>query len=157
MGQRYRPCQVELTFADADYVFRLPLKRIAELEDKCNAPIGTIWKRVCLTADYKAEDLTQTVRLGLIGGGMDPQDARKLIERYCDEWPLAVWHGHAVAILGACVEGYDDPSAGDDGGKKTAAAGETDSSTSPPATGSASKKASRPRKSTTSRSGSGKA
>lgn len=141
----YRSCEVTLAFADADYLFRLPLKRIAELEEKCGAPIGTIWQRVCLTGDYHATDLIETVRLGLIGGGLDPQEARKLIERYCDAWPLMVWHRHAIAVLGACVEGYDaGPDSGEDesGGKKPEAAGEG-ISTSPPATPSGSKKASR--------------
>ena len=154
----YRSCEVTLEFADADYPFRLPLKRIAELEERCSAPICTIWKRVCLTGDYEGNDLIETVRLGLIGGGLDPQEARKLIERYCDQWPLAEWHKHALAILGACVEGYEvaDTAPEADTTKKQEAAG-TDTSTSPPATRSASKKASRPKTSKTSRSGSGKA
>lgn len=154
----YRSCEVTLEFADADYLFRLPLKRIAELEEKCGAPIGAIWKRVCLTGDYKANDLVETVRLGLIGGGMDAQDARKLIERYCDQWPLAEWHSHALAILGACVEGYEVKGKDGEGDepKKQKAAGK-DTSTSPPATRSASKKASPRNPSKTSRSGSGKA
>ncbi|WP_084398274.1 gene transfer agent family protein [Henriciella aquimarina] len=158
MSTKYRSCEVTLEFADADYLFRLPLKRIAELEERCSAPIGTLWKRVCLTGDYKGNDLIETVRLGLIGGGMDAQEARKLIERYCDQWPLAEWHSHALAILGACVEGYEvaetTPEA--DSPKKQKAAG-TDTSTSPPATRSASKKASARKPSKTSRSGSGKA
>ncbi|WP_300396433.1 gene transfer agent family protein [Henriciella sp.] len=154
----YRSCEVTLEFADADYLFRLPLKRIAELEERCGSPIGTIWKRVCLTGDYHAVDLIETVRLGLIGGGMDAQDARKLIDRYCDQWPLAEWHKHALAILGACVEGYEvaETAPEADSPKKQEAAG-TDTSTSSPATRSASKKASRPKTSKTSRSGSGKA
>lgn len=149
----YRSCEVTLQFADADYLFRLPLKRIAELEEKCGAPVGAIWKRVCLTGDYHAVDLIETVRLGLIGGGLDPQEARKLIERYCDTWPLSEWHVHAIAILGACVEGYEmagtDPASEDETAKKQTAGQETDSSTSPPATRSASKKGSRRKSSTT--------
>lgn len=157
-SQPYRSCEITLEFADSDYLFRLPLKRIAELEEKCGAPVGAIWKRVCLTGDYHATDLIETVRLGLIGGGLDPQEARKLIERYCDEWPLMEWHRHAIAILGACVEGYEtsgetggaDPDGQESSGaKKQPAAGEADSSTSPPATRSASKKASRPKTSPT--------
>ena len=144
MTAPYRSCEVTLTFADSDYLFRLPLKRIAELEEKTGAPIGTLWRRVCVTGDYKANDLMQTVRLGLIGGGMDPQAAKTLIDRYCDAWPMQEWQTHAVAILGACVEGYPVTASedeGDDAGKKPEAAGDH-SSTSPPATPSDSKKAS---------------
>lgn len=142
MAGPYRSCEVELTFADADYTFKLPLIRIAELEEKCKAPIGTIWKRV-LTGEYHAIDLIETVRLGLIGGGMTAQDARNLIDRYCDQWPLEEWHTHAVAILSACVIGFEptDGGTGDSAPKKDAA-GMTDSSTSPQPSPSVSKKAS---------------
>lgn len=137
MAGPYRSCEVTLDFADADYLFKLPVKRIAELEEKCGAPVGTIWKRVCLTADYKVVDLLETVRLGLIGGGLDPQEARKLIDRYCDAWPLQIWHQHAIAILGVCVEGYADA---ESERPKDQAAGEIPTSTSPPPTPSDLKK-----------------
>jgi len=141
----YRSCEVELTFADADYTFRLPIKRIAELEEKCQAPIGTIWKRV-LTSEYHAVDLVETVRIGLIGGGLEAQEARTLIERYCDVWPLEIWHAHATAILSACIIGYEAGEESD--APKDEAAGE-DTSTSPQPTRSASKKASARKKSAT--------
>lgn len=146
MAGPYRSCEVTLGFADGEYLFRLPLKRIAELEEKCSAPVGAIWKRVCITGDYHATDLIETVRLGLIGGGMPALEARNLIDRYCDEWPLMEWHQHAIAILGVCVEGYQgDPV--DDVPEKPKAARPA-SSTSPPATRSGSKRASRRKPST---------
>lgn len=144
----YRSCEIELVFADNSYLFRLPAKRIAELQDRCGAGIGAIYKRT-MSGDFYENDLKEIVRLGLIGGGLEPLEARKLIDRYCDAWPLNVWFVHAAAILSACVNGYEKPSEGeadDPPGKMTAA---TDGSGSPRSTAPASTKASRRKKSTT--------
>lgn len=132
MSRDYKPCEVTLEFGDGEYLFKLPLKMIAELQDKCGAGIGAIYRRV-LTGDYRGEDLVETVRCGLVGGGLTGIEARKLIERYCDVWPLEVWHQHASAILVACVQGY----AGDASPKKAKAGETTKVSPSPTPTGTA--------------------
>lgn len=131
----YAPCEVELEFGDGARLFRLPLKMIAELQEKCDAPIGTIYARVA-AGHYKGEDLIETVRCGLIGGGMDGPAARKMIDRYCDKWPLEVWWKHAVAILSACIHGHSLPDAGSDaeGGDQKKS---PDGSTSPKPSGTA--------------------
>lgn len=107
--------EVWLEFADGEYLFKLKLAQLAELQEKCDASIGSIYTRVIL-AEYKVEDLFETIRLGLIGGGravVNDQEvkvtdilARKLIQRYCDR-PLDELHKIAVAVLGACVVGYE--------------------------------------------------
>lgn len=122
----YAPCEVTLEFGDGEHLFRLPLKQIAELQEKCDAPLGVVYERV-RTGRYKGEDLVETVRLGLIGGGMSGPDARKMIERYCDTWPMDVWHTHALAVLAACIHGYE-PSEDQPAEKKSAV---TNGSTSP--------------------------
>lgn len=124
---KYAPCEIEMAFGDGDHLFRLPLKQIAELQEKCKAGIGTIYRRI-VTGEYYAEDLHETLRLGLIGGGMDATQARVLIERYVDPMPKASLWVHAVAVLGACMDGYAPP--GDEPGKETAAM-TLDGSTSP--------------------------
>lgn len=116
----YHPCEIELEFADGSHVFKLTLKTIAELQEKCGAGIGAIYARIA-NGTYRAEDLVEVCRLGLIGGGMEGPDARKLLDRYCvDRWPLEKWHGHAYAIMVACVHGYQAPDQPDDAEKKTA-------------------------------------
>jgi len=127
VSRDYKSCEVMLEFGDGEYLFKLPLKMIAELQDKCGkVGIGTIYRRV-LTGDFHGEDLIETVRCGLIGGGVPGPDARKLIDRYCDAWPLEIWHQHAMAILTACVQGY----AGDAAPKKGKARGAKPGSPSP--------------------------
>jgi hypothetical protein len=119
----YQPCEVELEFGDGSYLFKLNVKNIAELQEKCGAGIGEIYGRI-LSGAYRLEDLTETVRLGLIGGGIEGPAARKLIERYTPgqdtaralEW----WHKTAYAVIAACIHGYQPPpEEGDVGEKKT--------------------------------------
>jgi hypothetical protein len=126
--------EIILDFADDKYLFRLGLKQIAELQEKCNAGIGAIFARVLqgrmvmpngdqfgnpMQSAYRHEDLRETIRLGLIGGGLDPVKAFKLIERYIDGQPLRLAWDLAAAILAACIEGYIPP----EGVKETGEAG----------------------------------
>lgn len=112
----YRSCEIELEFADGFYPFKFNLKCLSELQIKCDAGIGLIYERVC-SGHFKIEDLVETVRLGLIGGGLDGPKARRLIEVYApggsDQHALEWWHRHAVAILAATIHGYSPPDAPD--------------------------------------------
>lgn len=106
--------EVWLEFGDGDYLFKLKLPQLAELQEKCSAGIGTIYMRVTV-GDYRVEDLFETIRLGLIGGGrgvvaeqeviVNDLKAKGLVKTYCDR-PLDELHKYAAAILGACVVGY---------------------------------------------------
>ena len=125
---KFAPCEIEMAFGDGDHLFRLKLKQIAELQEKCKAGIGTIYRRV-LTGEYFIEDCVETVRLGLIGGGMDSTKARVLMERYFDDIPVESKWMHAQAILASCIVGYSPP--GDAPGKAKTAETEKDGSTSP--------------------------
>ena len=105
MGKQWQSCEKVIAFGDGDYLFRLPLKWLAELEAKCDASIGTIYARV-MTFQYKSTDVAEVIRCGLIGGGMDPAKARRLIETYVDGFPLEEAHALAMSILAGCIHGY---------------------------------------------------
>lgn len=108
--------EVWLEFGDGSYLFKLKLKQIAELQEKANAGIGTIYARVEL-GDYWVEDLNETIRLGLVGGGkgevdeqelvVSPELALKLYKRYGEDRPLGEKLTLAQAILRACIHGYE--------------------------------------------------
>lgn len=137
---------IDLAFADGEYRFALGLAQIAEIQRKCDAGIGAIYARVLqgrVGADvtvahsgyaaYRHEDLVETVRQGLIGGGqgvVDGQDvkvsslrANELVERYLLALPLVEQWNLAAAVLFAKVEGYepavDQAGEGDTTEKKT--------------------------------------
>ena len=130
MATEYKPCEVELEFADGDYLFKLPLKRLAELEDKCGAGIGAIYKRLALH-EYSNTDIREIVRLGLIGGGLTGLEAAKLIERYVDDvMPRDALYDLAKAVFAACMHGYSPPEDQKKPAGKRKAAKETPGSTS---------------------------
>lgn len=72
---------ITLFFGDGEHLFRLRLGEIEELQAKCNAGPQQIALRLA-SGEWRLEDITQTIRLGLIGGGMAPQAAHDLVRRY---------------------------------------------------------------------------
>ena len=144
MGKQWQSCEKVIAFGDGDYLFRLPLKWLAELEAKCDAGIGTIYARV-LTFQHTSYDVVEIIRCGLFGGGLDPAKARRLIETYIDGFPLEEAHQLAMAVLAGCVHGYS-PDAEEAEQAGNAEAAETDVSTSRPPSATAPSSASLPDK-----------
>jgi hypothetical protein len=121
---------LDLHFADGEYLFDLKLPQLAELQEK-RGPIFAVYGRVLkgrhligevaiadtTAGEAFAEDLFDTIRLGLIGGGggvvdgqkieVDAITAKKLVERYCHAAPLKQSWAVAAAILAAKIEGYE--------------------------------------------------
>lgn len=149
MAEKY----LDLDFADGRYHFALNLPQIDELQRKCDAGILEIFGRVMAgghqlrdgeiilnPAEGRARvlDLTETIRLGLIGGGygtvngerveVKPHDAVRLVENYVHPRPLMEAWEIAFSILGACVIGYEPPA---EAGNEAAAANETAPSEDP--------------------------
>lgn len=83
--------------------FQLRLGEIAELERKCNAGIGAVMVRLAAHQFYAA-DVWDTIRLGLIGGGMGRADADARMLNYRTE-PLSPYLELAADILSAAVSG----------------------------------------------------
>lgn len=122
---------VDLKFADGEYRFALGLKQIHELQTKCGIGIGGLYARVLqgrvpddpevghpLYGAYHVDDLVETIRQGLIGGGegrvngepvtVTAARANELVDRYVlgDGVALSELWGLAAAILYAKIEGY---------------------------------------------------
>lgn len=79
--------EITLEWGDGEYLFALKMKQLEELERVCDAPIGVISNRL-FTGQYKISDVVHTIRLGLIGGGMEPVQAKRLVEQYVDGYPI---------------------------------------------------------------------
>lgn len=122
---------LELEFADGAYLFDLKLPQAIELQRVREAGVFAIYGRVMAgrfvteggdvlgvaTAGLAfIEDIFETIRLGLIGGGrgivndeevtVSAIRAKQLVETYCHAAPLRESWSIAAAILGARVEGY---------------------------------------------------
>lgn len=133
---------IDLQFADGAYRFKLGLAQIRELQTKTGVGIGMLYARVLqgrggeglkaghpALAAYHIDDLRETVRQGLIGGGggrVDDADvpvtslrANELVERYLDPLPLLEQWKLAAAVLFALVEGYSDEESDDEPGDES--------------------------------------
>ena len=78
---------IEQDFADGTYTFRLGLDQIEEIERKRDLSIFEIVERL-RTRTSRLSDISEVLRLGLIGGGTQPVEALALVRRYVDERPL---------------------------------------------------------------------
>lgn len=83
-------------FGDAQREFALNPKLIAELERVTGAGIGGLSKRF-FAGEFKSSELTEILRLSLIGGDTDAEEAAALVAVYCI--PVMPAYGLAVAIL----------------------------------------------------------
>lgn len=74
---------VDLDFGDGTHRFRLALGELEELQEKTGIGPFLLWQRL-LHGEWRTADVRETLRLGLIGGGMEPVAALNLIRRYVD-------------------------------------------------------------------------
>ncbi len=104
---------------------------ILDLEEKCRAGIGVIAARLESGA-YYLNDIRETIRLGLIGGGMTPERAMSAVKNNVDANPLGHCQLVAYHVITAVIAGVPDDPVGtkdDDAGKaEPAEAQETGSS-----------------------------
>lgn len=131
--------ETTLAWGDGIYSFRLTMNGIVELEQICNEGIGTIVARVS-SGGIWVRDVRETIRLGLVGGGMEPAKAVKLVSRYVDdlaEFPIATNIPFARAILLAAYVGFESSPLAEAAEVTTSAAESPPASTPPPSSTSA--------------------
>lgn len=131
-----RDASITLDFADGTYKFRLAWGQLAELQENCDAGPYVILERL-QNRSWRLNDIRENIRLGLIGGGMDPVSALKLVKRYVEDRPLLenVKLAQAiltVALIGAPEEEVGEPKAA--GRKKKSMNSRTGKSDLPPST-----------------------
>jgi hypothetical protein len=122
-----RSANIALEWADGEYPFRLAIKQIEELQEKTDCGPYTLLQRIS-DGSWRLADMRETLRLGLIGGGMDPLKALGLVKRYVDDRPLLENIPHARAVLMAALMGAPD---GEKPGKGAAARAKGRSKASP--------------------------
>jgi len=85
-------------FGDGERDFKLPPDLIVELERKTGSGIGGLCRRL-FAGDFRHADVTETIRLALIGGGTAPKDADALVAAYAVNRPFSETYPLAVSIL----------------------------------------------------------
>ena len=99
---------VEAPFGDGVHRFRLTIGGAEELEEKCDAGLPVIARRFT-SGEWRVRDVRETIRIGLVGGGMDATKALMLIERYASSG-LDTLRPLALTILAPMIIGVpDDP------------------------------------------------
>lgn len=113
-------------WADGEYPFRLAIGQLRSLQDKTGVGPMALVRRL-LDGSWMVDDVRETIRFGLIGGGMKPVDAGKMIETWVDPFPLAESAVLAQEIAVHAVVGVPD----DPVGKSIAGEAATEASASP--------------------------
>lgn len=129
-----RDASLSLIWGDGEHRFRLPIGQLRELQEKTNAGPAEVLRR--LTAGtWRVDDVRETIRLGLVGGGMTPESAYVLTVRYVDERPWGQNVAPAQAILLAALVGAPDEPVGKADAPEAATEANMDASPSEPSTG----------------------
>ena len=118
-------------WADGVYSFRLGYGQWLELDQLLQVGPMALYVRL-LDRTWKANDLREVIRVGLIGGGGSPAQALRLAKLYVEDRPIAESLGLALRIISAALflpDGVDKP------GEAQATEISTSGSTSPSPTG----------------------
>jgi hypothetical protein len=113
-----RHAEVALDFGGEERRFRLALGQLRELQERVDAGPAHLLQRLT-DSTWRVDDIRETLRLGLIGGGMAPSEALALVRRYVDERPLLESVPLARAVLLVVLLPID----GDEPGKPEPAEG----------------------------------
>lgn len=131
-------CAVDLDWADGTYTFALPLAQLEELQRLCDAGPMVIAERL-RHGVWKVEDVHATLRLGLIGGGMAPVEAMRMVKTWVHDRPWGESALPALAVISAALFGKPDEPVGKSpaDGEESDPPARTESSTSETSTVSA--------------------
>lgn len=116
-----RSGKIELPFGNDNYVFKLGYGQIKELQEAVDAGVIVILDSFFKNT-WKAEYIRETIRCGLIGGGMSPTEALRMVKTYVEDtenYPLQNNVIISTTILSAAIIGAPE----EDNGKKQEAAG----------------------------------
>lgn len=110
---------VDLTWPGGEHEFNLPIDLLRALQDRCDAGPAFIYNRL-LSGEWRVDDIISTIRLGLEGGGMDKEDARRLVKHHIEE-DFGIKHVLLARVILAHTL-YGDEGESDDQGEPKAPA-----------------------------------
>lgn len=106
----------DIVWAGGEHRFHMEIEHLRALQDRCDA--GPEWILARLSSrQWFVDDVTSTVRLGLEGGGMEKDEARKLVKKFVEDRPLteSVVVARAVLMLALYGDPDDQPGEADAG------------------------------------------
>ena len=106
--------KTSFVWAGGEHSFFLGIGELRALQNHCDAGPMHIFTRLS-GFEWRVDDVYQTIRLGLVGGGADEKDARKLVDTFIVE--PAAFYKHVILaanILRISVMGDADDEVGSD-------------------------------------------
>jgi hypothetical protein len=99
-----------LTWPGGEHDFMLTIDLLRALQDRCDAGPPHILERLSMRR-WMVSDVIETIRLGLEGGGISKEEARKLVRQFVEERPLteSVMTAQAVLMLALFGAADDQP------------------------------------------------
>lgn len=103
-----------LDWADGTYEFALGWGELSELQDACGAGPFVVLARLA-SSQWRLEDVSTTIRLGLMGAGVDAGKALKLVKTYVESRPqdLVLNASFARGILETSIVGAPEEAPGE--------------------------------------------
>jgi len=89
------------------YPLRLGIDELIQLQEKLNAGPNVVATRL-LQGEWMVDDIRETIRLALIGGGMSQKEAFDLVNRCVKEGYLMDYMSVAANALYAALTGIED-------------------------------------------------
>lgn len=109
-----RDAQITFPWADGDYTFRLGWGELEQLQEACDAGPYVILTRL-QDDTWRVGDISHTIRLGLVGGGMKMTDALLKVRRFVEARPPTENLLFAQIILSAACVGAPEERVGEEG------------------------------------------
>lgn len=103
---------IVLHWPGGQHAFRLALGQIEALQQATDCGPEFILSRINLS-QWKVADLSETIRLGLIGGGMEPLQAQTITHNAFERFPLITFKSTAQAVIAAALYGPPDDVVGE--------------------------------------------
>lgn len=96
---------ITLIWAGGEHPFALSIGRLRALQKACDAGPEQILQRM-RAGDWRVDDIIETLRLGLVGGGYEPErDAGPLVIRMAEQHGLLALRAPAFSVLQAALIG----------------------------------------------------
>ncbi|MGB3044539.1 MAG: gene transfer agent family protein [Xanthobacteraceae bacterium] len=99
-----RDASITLDWADGTFPFRLAWGELEKLQEACDAGPYVILNRL-VDNSWRVGDISNVIRLGLLGGGMTPVEALTKTREYVEKRPPVENLMTAQAILSAGLVG----------------------------------------------------
>lgn len=96
-----------LSWADGKYVFKLAWGELALLQEATDCGPFFLLERLG-GKHWRIGDISSAIRLGLIGGGLEPAKALSLVQAYVESRPPMENVMLAYAVVAAGVQGAPD-------------------------------------------------